>query len=145
MSQEANRSRLKRVQPLPPSRKPTTTKKSPSKKPPNNRQRGKRGEREARDAIRIHWNATNAIRAAQSNGHWSADLLYCDPQNVLHAEVKLRRKIAASLFLSQAIRDCKDAVPVVLMREDGGEWLVMFRCSDTARFVNALRQQIPAA
>lgn len=144
MSQEAKHSRLRKDRPQPQSRKPPTTTRSRSKTP-NNRQRGKRGEREARDAVRQHWHAANCIRAAQSNGHWSADLLYCDPQNVLHAEVKLRRKIAASLFLDQAIRDCKDAVPVVLMKQDAGEWLVMFRCSDTARFVNALRQQIPAA
>lgn len=120
------------------------TKKSPSKRP-NNRQRGKRGEREARDAVRTHWHSTSCIRAGQANGAYSADLLYCDPNESLHVEVKLRRKLAVSQFLSQAIRDCKEAVPVVLMREDSGEWLVMFRCSDTARFVNALRQQIPAA
>lgn len=63
----------------------------------------------------------------------------------MHCEVKLRRRLSVASFLQQAIRDCKDAIPVVLMREDAGEWLVMFRCRDTQRFVNALRQQIPPA
>lgn len=129
----------------PPPKRCLTTKRSPSKRPPNNRQRGKRGEREARDAVRTHWYSPTCIRAGQANGSYSADLLYCDPREDLHVEVKLRRKLAVSSFIDQAIRDCKEAVPIVLMREDSGEWLVMFRCSDTARFVNALRQQIPAA
>jgi Holliday junction resolvase len=137
---------LRRAATKPLSIPPTEAPRAPSsrnRKPPNNRQRGKRGEREAAAAVREHWNATSCIRAAQANGRYSADLLNCDPHGRLHVEVKLRRKIAASLFLDQAIRDCTDAVPVVLMRQDGGEWLVMFRCCDTSRFLNALRQQIP--
>lgn len=115
--------------------------KSPSKRV-NNRERGKRGERDARDAVRLHWNAQECIRAAQANGTYSADLLHCDPAGRLHVEVKLRRRLSVVSFMDQAIRDCKEAVPVVLMRQDGGEWLVMFRCSDTAGFIDAIQQQI---
>lgn len=111
----------------------------------NNRERGKRGERDARDAVRKHWRATSCIRAGQANGAYSADLLHCDPKDVLHVEVKLRRRLSVSSFIAQAVRDCKDAVPVVLMREDGGDWLVMLRCSDTERFVNAIHQQLHSA
>ena len=111
----------------------------------NNRERGKRGERDARDAVRRHWHAAACIRAAQANGTYSADLLHCDPHGAIHPEVKLRKALAVRAFMDQAERDSRGGVPVVLMREDGGGWLVMFPIEQTARFVNALREQIPTA
>lgn len=116
-----------------------------SRSKPNNRERGKRGERDARDAVRQHWNAVDCIRAAQANGTYSADLLRCDPKQRLHVEVKLRKRLSVTAFIDQAIRDCKDAVPIVLMRQDKGEWLVMFRCSDTKGFIDAIGEQISTA
>lgn len=114
-------------------------------KRPNNRQRGKRGEREARDEVRRCWGATGCIRAAQANGKYSADLLHCDPGDQIHLEVKLRRRLSVQAFMDQAARDCGGNIPVVLMRQDGGEWLVMLRCTDSKGFVNALSEQLRKA
>lgn len=56
-------------------------------------------------------------------------------------EVKLRKSLAVYEFIEQAVRDAKDVkVPVVLMRRDRDEWLVMLRMSDTLRFIKALNE-----
>lgn len=109
----------------------------------NSQQKGKRGEREARDLIRRYWNATNCIRAAQSHGKHSADLLDAGP--TLHVEVKRYAKIGAMAFLAQAERDRKkDEMPIVVMRQNGAVrgqdrdmtgWVVMFAIEDTDHFV----------
>lgn len=110
---------------------------------PNSRQKGKRGEREARDMVRRYWHAINCIRAAQSNGKHSADLL--DAGDTLHVEVKRIARISALMFVAQAERDRKKGeIPVVLMRQNGAfrgqdrdmtGWVVMFPVEDTAEFV----------
>lgn len=109
----------------------------------NSRDKGKRGEREARDQVRTHWHAANCIRAAQSNGKHSADLL--DAGASLHVEVKRIANIAALKFFQQAERDRKRGeIPVVLMRQNGSiagqersmtGWVVMFAIEDTDQFV----------
>ena len=104
------------------------------------RDKGKRGEREARDQIRKLWNAPDCIRAAQSCGAWSADVLAALPDS--HVEVKRYAKIAACRFLEQAIADAKDDLPILLMREDKGEWMVLLRMSDTPRFATSLSRQL---
>jgi hypothetical protein len=108
----------------------------------NSRDKGKRGEREARDYVRKHWHAVNCIRAAQSNGKHSADLL--DAGASLHVEVKRYARVAAMEFIQQAERDRKEGeIPVVLMRQNGSmrgqgrslTWMVMFPIEDTEQFV----------
>ena len=109
----------------------------------NSRDKGKRGEREARDQVRQYWHADNCIRAAQSNGKHSADLL--DAGDTLHVEVKRIASIAALKFFQQAERDRKRGeIPVVLMRQNGSiagqersmtGWVVMFAIEDTEQFV----------
>lgn len=96
----------------------------------SNRERGKRGEREARDAWNQHI-APGAIRSAQANGKESADLL---GTGGIHVEVKKRRKIAVQSFMDQAVRDCAGKVPVVLMRQDRGGWMLMVRIEDARQF-----------
>lgn len=98
-------------------------------------------------AVRLHWGAAGAIRSAQANGKHSADLLNVDPRDRLHVEVKLRRSLAVVRFVEQAVADGVPLgrIPVVLMREDHGEWLVMLRISDTRGFVDALREQVRTA
>lgn len=109
----------------------------------NSRDKGKRGEREARDHVRKYWHAVDCIRAAQSNGKHSADLL--DAGDSLHVEVKRIASIAALKYYAQAERDRKRGeIPVVLMRQNGplyGQdrpltgWVVMFAIEDTEQFV----------
>jgi hypothetical protein len=109
----------------------------------NSRDKGKRGEREARDMVRKYWFAPNCIRAAQSNGKHSADLLEAGPH--FHIEVKRIASIGALKFWNQAERDRKSGeIPVVLMRQNGSltgqdrhttGWVVMFAIEDTDKFV----------
>ena len=64
----------------------------------------------------------------------------------LHVEVKLRKSLAVEKFLDQAIRDARPGkVPVVLMRRDHGEWLVMFRISDSAAVAEAILTSVRSA
>ena len=104
----------------------------------NSRAKGKRGELEARNAVREHWFASGCIRSAQAGGAYAADLL--NAGDGLHVEVKRRQKIAATHFMKQAERDCGvDEVPVVVMREDGyPSWLVVVRIEDTEKFLNII-------
>jgi len=99
----------------------------------NNRQRGKYGERSARDAIRSCWLMDGCHRTGQISAKVSgADL---GGTGKLHVEVKLRKTLAVEKFLEQAVRDARPGtVPVVLMRRDKGEWIVMLRISDSLRF-----------
>lgn len=104
---------------------------------PNNRQRGKYGERSARDAIKQHWLMGGAHRTGQISAKVSgADLAGTGD---IHVEVKLRKTLAVEKFLEQAIRDARPGkVPVVLMRRDKGEWIVMLRISDSLKFAAQL-------
>lgn len=103
----------------------------------NSRAKGARGERDARDAVKLHW-GTDCIRAAQANGSFSGDLLGV-PEG-LHCEVKFYQQIAALKFLRQAERDAKAGeVPVVLMRENGDtEWVLMLRLKDSRKLAEVL-------
>jgi len=109
----------------------------------NSRQKGKRGELEARNAVREHLPYPECIRAAQVSGAFSADLLNTGR---LHVEVKRRKAIAALHFLRQAIGDAKpDEIPFVVMREDKDtDWVVMFRLSDVGAFVEEINSKAKA-
>ncbi len=100
------------------------------------RQKGKAGEREARDAARKFLGASGAQRAAQVNGAFSADLIGVHDR--LHVEVKRIRRIPATDFMVQAAGDAKTGqIPIVLFREDGGgvnDWILMVRLKDVQEF-----------
>lgn len=101
------------------------------------RDKGKRGELEARDCVRRFWNSPECIRTAQVSGQFSSDLSYGPPH--MHLEVKRYKSIAASKFMQQAQEDAPVyQIPVVMMREDNGEWLVMVRMEDSVEFAREL-------
>lgn len=106
----------------------------------NSHAKGARGEREARDQVRLHWNCPDCIRAAQACGAYGADLLEGPPK--MHLEVKLHKRIVALDHLAQADRDRRaDEIPVVLMRETSGKekrWAVMLFIDDTDKFMESL-------
>ena len=110
----------------------------------NSRSKGKRGELEARNAVREHWSAPGCIRSAQSAGAFCADLLHAG--HLVHVEVKNVARLGTEKFLLQAERDSKDdELPVVVMRQVRGEWCVMFRLSDSVKFadmITANRQKL---
>lgn len=101
----------------------------------NNRARGARGEREARDAVKEHL-GMDAKRSAQASGKLSADLI---GTGLVHFECKKRRTIAAARFMDQAVNDCGTQIPVVIMREDHGEWLLVVRVKDARRFAKEIQ------
>lgn len=95
------------------------------------RDKGKRGERDFRDAAKKHLHAPDTCRRGQQrSGTECADVL--DVLPATHVEVKRYAKVAALRFLEQAERDAKAGeLPVVAMREDGDtEWTVMLRLTD---------------
>lgn len=102
----------------------------------NNRARGARGERDARDAFRQHIGGS-PIRAAQANGKESADLLHTGG---IFVEVKLRKSLSVQNFMDQAVRDCGGKTPIVLMREDRGGWLVMHRIEDARQYAREVME-----
>lgn len=106
----------------------------------NSRQKGKRGELEARNYVREWWHSPNCIRSAQAGGAFAADLLHAGEG--LHVEVKRRQRIAATHFMKQAEEDCGEReVPVVLMREDNyPTWIVAFRIEDTDKFIEIINR-----
>jgi Holliday junction resolvase len=94
----------------------------------NSRRKGKVGEREAAKAVKEHlgW---EAFRSAQACGKHAADLLGV-PEGV-HVEVKFVARLGVMKFMEQALRDRKpEQVPVVVMRENHGEWLAMVQLKD---------------
>lgn len=110
----------------------------------NSRQKGKRGELEARDEIRRLWHAPTLIRAAQACGAWAADLIGALP--CFHFEVKRYARISAADFMKQAVDDKNEGqIPVVVMRENQGEWLVIVRLEDTPAFAEELRSHLSGA
>ena len=92
------------------------------------REKGKRNERLAAAALWQHLKVA-ATRTAQHCGRTGvADL---DISEKLHAEVKVRKSIAACRYHEQAEQDrIEGATPFVLMREDRGEWFVLVKLSD---------------
>ena len=106
--------------------------------PINSRQKGCRGEREARDQVRQHWNAPDCIRSAQAAGAYAPDLLHAGIG--VHCEVKSVARLGCEKFLQQAERDKEeDELAVVLMKQTRGEWCVMLRLKDSVRFSEMIR------
>lgn len=103
------------------------------------REKGKRGEREACEALRRLFHV-EASRTSQRRGDLAADI---DLGRDLHVEVKRRAKIGATRFLEQAESDAKPhETPLVLMREDGDtEWSVLVRLENLAKVVHELERK----
>ena len=95
----------------------------------NNRERGKRGERECRDAVARAWRC-RATRTAQHSGKGKADV---DALPGVHIECKRRRALSVLAFHDQAKADSEGTgdVPVVVMRADRDErWMLMLDLAD---------------
>ena len=88
----------------------------------NSRAKGARLEREAAHALNAEF-GVGASRSARNGVDGAADVLAPG----LAVEVKGRRSIGAVRFLEQAAAaiDLEGRTPLVLMREDGGPWVLM--------------------
>ena len=97
------------------------------------RDKGKRNER----AAAAVWQKTTGHPARRSvqycGSDGTADLI---AQPGLHIEVKARKSIAAIRFHDQAVSDAKDgSVPIVMMREDRGEFFLLVRIDDLKKLM----------
>jgi len=105
------------------------------------RDKGKRGEREVVQVMQsLGW--TEARRSRQSDGAVDPDVAGCDP---LWIEVKRRKSIAACRFMDQCDEDTKKdphRLPLVFMREDGGEWLVTVKADQLFQLATLLLAQV---
>lgn len=103
----------------------------------NSRQKGARGEREARDAMKQVLQC-EARRGQQfSGGKDSPDVVH-DVHGV-HIEVKRVEKFNAYEAMAQAIRDAgEDQVPTVMHRKNGQEWLLVCRFSDLPKLASRI-------
>ena len=94
----------------------------------NSRTKGKRGELELVKALRAL--GLDAERTVQHEGRGSAGdirIFGC----CIHTENKRRRRLTVQAFMDQAERDMvPHHVPLVVMRQDGGKHLAMFRLAD---------------
>jgi len=108
------------------------------------RDKGKRGEREAVKEAISHWGANpdECRRTSQVDGGLKADIINALPG--FHVEVKRRKKIGALRFMDQAWEDSEGEceIPLVLMREDGSQhWYVVFPMTYSMEFANAMWNQ----
>lgn len=105
----------------------------------SSREKGKRGEREFAAFLRDL--GLEARRTQQFSGkEGTADV--SSSLDGVHIEVKRYAGIAALRFLEQAERDSNPMdLPCVAMREDRGEWTMMFR----AKHLEEMASKIVAA
>ena len=101
------------------------------------RDKGARGEREAAAAIGINWFAADCRRAAANGVHEAPDIQHALPSASI--EVKRRARLAVYQFVDQAkAQAMAGEIPVVVMRQDRGEWLVLLRLTDSLGFAQRL-------
>jgi len=102
----------------------------------NSREKGKRGEREFAEVLRGM--GISARRSQQYAGNEGTADLKTDVPG-LHVEVKRRTRIGAVRFMEQAERDClSDDLPIVALREDRGEWLILVRAKEIPKLIEKL-------
>ena len=105
--------------------------------PINSRAKGKVGELEARNMLRDVLGCADAKRGQQRSGLEQADVVDAIPG--VHIEVKRRKALAVREFMNQACNDAKmGETPMVMMREDRGDWLVMVRLGDLYRLCESV-------
>lgn len=97
----------------------------------NSRAKGARGEREFAAFLREH--GFEARRGQQFSGSPdSPDVVHNIPG--LHVEVKRQERWEPEKWYAQAVRDASpDEVPVVAMKKNRGEWMVMLSADDFLR------------
>jgi len=104
------------------------------------REKGKRVERSAAAAWeRITGNpARRSVQYCGAEGH--GDLIATDG---IHIEVKGRKHIAVLRFWEQAKDDARPGdIPIVLMKEDRGDFYVLLRVDDVPMFAERVRDEI---
>jgi len=97
----------------------------------NSRAKGKRIELEACKALRALGLTVQRTQQYQGSGS-NGDIEVAG--TVLHVEVKGREEIATLRWMDQADRDKRaDAIPMVMMRENAGEFHIMLKIEELPR------------
>jgi hypothetical protein len=105
------------------------------------RDKGKRGELEARDMFRKYWGSVTCERTGQTSGKVGQDLVRAFPG--WHVEIKRIRRIGAVRYDDQAREDSKGSPRrLVVMREDRGEWLLMLPFTSAKEFAQDLIEHL---
>jgi len=94
------------------------------------REKGKRGEREAAAML------AQAFPAARRNHSQAAGARDCDVSGTpFWVEVKVGKAPPIMPAMDQAIRDTDGRTPIVMSKRDRGEWLVTMRFGDFLRLL----------
>lgn len=101
----------------------------------NSRRKGARLEREAAHALRVEL-GIEASRSARNGVDGAADLITNLPG--VRIEVKGRRSIGAFRFMDQARAEAGEDIPVVMMREDAKDWVLMVPLTYVRRLAKRL-------
>ena len=101
----------------------------------NSRRKGSAGEREACEILsrELGWVVKRNLTQTRDGGFDIELAQY-------RIEVKRRKRIAVHEFMEQATKSAQQHTPLVLMRGDGEEWLVMMRLQDA---LPLLRDSLP--
>lgn len=103
----------------------------------NSREKGKRGEREAAEAMREHLGVEARRGVQYAGGPESPDVKHSIPG--VHVEVKRVEHLNLSAAMKQAVTEAPaTSVPVVLHRKNKGAWMVTLLLSDVKDFCNAM-------
>ena len=109
------------------------------------REKGKRGERDAAKALTTALRLANPARRGvqYQGGKDSADIRVDIPG--IHWEVKFVEKESVRAWIRQAMEDCGGSVPVVLHRKSRAPWLVTLPAERLYEFVQRLEEAAAAA
>jgi Holliday junction resolvase len=103
----------------------------------NSRRKGAGGEREVCEILNqeLGWAVKRNLAQTRDGGY---DIEIAQ----FRIEVKRRKKLMVHEFMEQASKSAGEATPVVLMRADGEEWLLMMKLSDALPLIrDALPQR----
>lgn len=103
----------------------------------NSREKGKRGEREAAEAMREHLGVEARRGVQYAGGPESPDVKHSIPG--VHVEVKRVERLNLSAAMAQASVEADPTeIPVVLSKRNRDEWLVTLRLADVKDLMCAL-------
>jgi hypothetical protein len=107
----------------------------------NSRQKGARGERQWRDELRAE-GYLKAYRGQQFSGGADSPDVVCHELPFCHFEVKFVEAGNPYKWMTQAIRDAKEKMPVVAHKRNNCEWLVILRAPDFFKLIKGENEHV---
>ena len=100
----------------------------------NSKQKGARGERAWRDALRDA-GFLNSYRGQQFHGGADSPDVVCPELPGIHFEVKHVEALNIWNAMEQSVRDCGSKMPLVAHKRNRSPWLVTMRAEDFFRLI----------